>query len=88
MNEYALNAPIGDSHMLRLREMTEPQLRTTMSAAGRAAGWELPRGTLFVVLAFDDPGVAQYISNARRVDVVRALREAADRLEARQEIPR
>lgn len=56
----------------RLSDMTEPELREG----------------LFVLVAFDDPGLAQYISNCDRDNMVRSLRECADRLEAREDVTR
>jgi hypothetical protein len=80
--------------MRHLRDMTEPELRAYM---GMLAGVvesmmpaaDNPRGrALFVTLVFDDPGLAQYVSNCDRSTMVRALRECADRLESREDVPR
>jgi ribosomal protein S27AE len=73
----------------KLRDMTEPELAAAMRGAADAALSRLPRGTLFVLLAFDSgPGVAQYICNAEREGIIRTLRETADRLERREEVDR
>lgn len=72
----------------RLRDMTEPELAALMKRAARLVDTVLPPGTLFTLLAYDDPGVAQYISKGSREDCIRALRECADRLEARGMIER
>jgi len=69
---------------MQLRDLTEPQLKAVMGAAFNAVRRELPPGTLFCVLAFDDPGLAQYVCNAQRPEVIRAFRETADRLERKQ----
>jgi hypothetical protein len=71
-----------------LCEMTEPELAATMRRAADAVKAALPPGTLFALLAFDDPGVAQYIANCERRDVIRAMRECADRMEGRETIER
>jgi hypothetical protein len=79
----------------RLIDMTELQLRNCMTRVARAVEHELPPGcgprgkALFVVLAFeDDPGIAQYVRNCQRSDIIKALRETADRLEQRQDVTR
>jgi hypothetical protein len=76
----------------RLEDMTEPELGSLMRQAARQVvrvadelGVEKP---LFVLLIFNDPEVAQYIANCDRADVVKALREAADRLEGKQDVVR
>lgn len=74
--------------MKRFRDMTEPELRDTMNSAARAVAARLPEKSLFVLLSFDDPEVAQYVSNAARSDIIRAMRETADRLEAREDVTR
>jgi len=44
-------------------------------------------GFALVVFEFDKPGLGNYISNAQRADMITALRELADRLESRSDIP-
>jgi hypothetical protein len=44
-------------------------------------------GFTLLIFNFNAPGVSNYISNANRADMVKALRETADRLERREEIP-
>jgi len=68
--------------------MTEKELAELFNRVARRIHHMLPTRTLFVLLAFNEPGVAQYVSNARRVDIIKALRETADRLEGREDIPR
>lgn len=47
----------------------------------------LPKDFVFTILVFplNEPGVSNYISNANRSDMIKALREVADRLEAKQD---
>jgi hypothetical protein len=78
--------------MKALEFMTEAELAELMTTCGKqlevvcaVLGAEKPR---FVLLLFNDPSVAQYISNCERQDVIKALREAADRFERQQVIPR
>jgi hypothetical protein len=75
--------------MQKLIDMTEPELGSLMRQAARQVvsvandlGVEKP---LFVLLLFNDPQVAQYIANCDRSDVIKAMRETADRLERRQD---
>jgi hypothetical protein len=80
--------------MRALRDMTEPELKTYMRMLAEATESIMPAGpsasgrSLFVILVFDDPGLAQYVSNCDRENMVQALRECADRLESREDIPR
>lgn len=74
--------------MTPLRDMTEPQLRRFMHNLARRTVEMLPPGTLFVTLAFEESQFAQYVSNAEREGIIEALRETADRLERREDIPR
>jgi hypothetical protein len=78
--------------MKKLEYMTEPELRDLMNAtclaieaAADICGVEKPR---FVVVLFNDPAVAQYAANCQREDVIKAMRETADRLEHRQDVER
>lgn len=74
-----------------LRDFTEPELFELMSAVAGRVKATVPAGCLFTVLVFEQgggPGVSQYVSNAQRSDMVKALREAADRLDRREDIPR
>jgi hypothetical protein len=45
------------------------------------------KGWALLVFDFYQPGISNYISNAKRADMIKALREAADRLEKNQDIP-
>ncbi len=78
----------------RLRDMTEPELRTYMDllpTATESVMADIPGRNgkaLFVLLVFDDPGLVQYVANCERADVIKALREVADRLESREDLAR
>lgn len=78
--------------MKLLKDMTEPELRHTMSTLARQIvttatmlGVEKP---MFVLLLFNDPAVAQYVANCERKGVIEALLEAAGRLQRNEDIPR
>ena len=80
------------SELKKLKYLTEPDLRELMDAMGNqikavsaVLGVEPP---LFVLLLFNDPEIAQYVSNCNRSDVVKALKEAASRLENREDVER
>jgi hypothetical protein len=44
-------------------------------------------GFALIVFDFFKPGTGNYISNAQRADMIKTLRETADRLERRQDMP-
>ncbi len=44
-------------------------------------------GFALLWFTFNDDGVGNYLSNASREDMIKALRETADRLEQNQDIP-
>ena len=78
--------------MKLIQDLTEPELRGVMNAlatnvvrTAETLGVEKP---LFILLLFNDPKLTQYVANADRSTVVEALREAADRLERREDVPR
>jgi hypothetical protein len=75
-----------------LRDMTEPELKELMDAMGKqivavAAVLEVEKPH-FALLLFNDPEIAQYVCNCERSDVIKAFREAADRLEGRETLDR
>jgi hypothetical protein len=74
--------------MKDLNEMTEPELRELFDNLALTIQERLPDETLFVLLAFDEPGVTQYVSNATRKSIIQAMREGADRLERLEDIKR
>ena len=78
--------------MKKIEFMTEVELENymrilakSMEATTTMLDIEKP---LFVLLIFNDPKVAQYISNCQREDTVAALRETANRLEKKQTVER
>lgn len=71
-----------------LEDMTEPELRSLMTRCGDALKTVLGAKTQFALVVFDDPKVAQYISSCTRDTMILAMRETADRLERRQDVPR
>ena len=77
---------------MKLEDMTEPELKTLMNACGKALMAEAVKHgvgkPLFALLLFNDPKVAQYIGNCERKTMIEALREAADRLESREDVTR
>jgi hypothetical protein len=73
--------------MKPLSDMNEVELAALMRRVADAVKAELPTKTLYFVVAFDEPGVAQYIGNANRRDIIKAMRETADRLESRDAEP-
>lgn len=44
-------------------------------------------GFALIVFKFNEPGIGNYISNGKREDMITALREAAERLENKEDIP-
>lgn len=74
--------------MKALDHMTEPELAALMRSCADGIKSKLPTGTLFVLVVFDEPGTAQYISNGRREDVIDGMIETAVRLAAKQDVPR
>lgn len=78
--------------MKRLEDMTEPELARLMTSMAKAVekvaevlGVEKPH---FALVVFNDPRVGQYVANCERRPMIAALRETADRLEAREDVPR
>lgn len=77
--------------------MTEQELSTVLSECAKAVTSvlrsyvALPPGVTrhqFVLVAFDDPKVAQYASSCTRESMIEVMRETADRLERKQDVPR
>ena len=73
-----------------LENMTELALARITRNVCVAIKERLPPDTRFCVLyfQFNELGITQYGSNCEREDMIKALREAADRLEKRQDTPR
>jgi hypothetical protein len=76
--------------MKPLEDMTQPELRHLTTQILDAVKARLPADTGFCVLFWPvgTHGVAQYGSNANRADMIACLRETADRLERREDVPR
>jgi len=76
--------------MKSLDDMTEPELRDLFNRVARAIDGMLPDGTGFVLIAapFGPEGVGQYVANGDREDCIRWMRETADRLDGREDVPR
>jgi hypothetical protein len=90
-----MNTPDPNAGLMRLKHMTEPQLKNYFRALGNVVERALPpmegghHGKCnFVLLVADESNIAQYLANCRREDMVKFLRETADRLEQREDIPR
>lgn len=71
-----------------LRDMTEPELRTLFDRIALGVRSQLPPGTLFTLIAFDASGIGQYASNARRGDMIKAVREFTEALEQMEDVTR
>jgi len=65
----------------RLSDLNAQGVEHYMNLVGQATRSVMPDGALFVVLVFGD-GQAHYVSNANRDEMVAALREIADQVEA------
>lgn len=52
---------------------------------GDAKGEDAQTGFCLLVYGHGAPGIANYVSNSRRADMIQALRETADRLERNQD---
>lgn len=77
---------------VEIENMSEPELAELMNLLARQVGQtckarhvEPPK---FALLLFNDPAVAQYVANCDRSDIIEAMRECADRLEQKQDVPR
>lgn len=75
-----------------IQDMTEVELTELLSACANqlkvvCAVLEV-ESPLFVLLLFNDPAIGQYVSNCNRSDMVKALREAANRLESNDYLER
>ncbi len=74
--------------MKPLDDMTEPELRRFLSGIAKMIQNRLPPGELFCLITFGAKQIGQYICNAQRHGVIKALREFADRLEKHEDVPR
>lgn len=78
-----------NKHLKDLDESTLHELLIETSHAIKATfncfGIEMP---LFALIVFNDPKATQYIANCQREDMIDAMRETANRLERKQDVPR
>jgi hypothetical protein len=83
--------------MKLLRDMTEPELREFFTTIARDIEERLPPGParggkkcMFALIVADsvEHGAGQYVSNIVREDCIKLLRETADRIASREDIPR
>ncbi len=70
----------------QLSNMTEPELKRLLTDIANHI--KTSTDSLFMVVLFDEPGVAQYISNAKREDCIRAMEETALRFKKKEIIER
>ena len=77
-----------EAQMRPFSDWTEGELKHLFSELARGIEQCLPPGTLFALLTFDPDRIGQYVSNAVREDILRSLREFADRLERNQDVTR
>lgn len=74
-----------------VEHMDEVELRGMMNDVSRSiemAGLRHGVKPLFAVVVFNDPEVAQYAANCQRQDMIRAMKETAQRLERKQDVTR
>lgn len=70
------------------QQLIEEALGHIASAIEETINYEFGKmGFALLVFDFGKPGISNYISNAQRSDMIAALRETADRLESKQDIP-
>lgn len=69
---------------------TEETMRQIASGLNQAIKENIGEnlGFIFILFEFGKPGISNYISNAERDDVIVGLREAADKLEQKLDVPR
>jgi hypothetical protein len=69
-------------------DQTEQIMRTIATGIDTAMKeFEPKMGFCLLVFPFGNPGIGNYIGNADRSDMIKVLRETADRLEANEDIP-
>lgn len=70
------------------QQQIEEALKHIASAIEYTINYEFGKmGFALIVFDFNQPGISNYISNAKRADMIKSLRETADRLEKRQDLP-
>jgi hypothetical protein len=68
--------------MKLIADMSNDDITHYMSLMGRATAEVVPPDAMFCLIVFDPKQKAHYVSNARRLEIPKALRELADSLEA------
>jgi hypothetical protein len=71
----------------RVEDMDEPEIESLLNGVGGILKRMLP-GQLWCLVVFGDDGIGQYVSNAQRAGVISNLRDFADALESREDVPR
>lgn len=80
-----------------LEQMTEPELRAVFDYVGDGVLTLLKNASVdsvdggpnrFVLVVFDDPKIAQYVSSCTRETMILALKQMVERLEAGQVVTR
>lgn len=70
------------------QQQIEKALRHIAGAIQDTIDYEFGKmGFALLVFDFNNPGISNYISNADRQDMIKSLRETADRLERNHDIP-
>lgn len=73
---------------LQMQLITEEIMRELGVSINGAIREYFPNsGFVLLVFPFNNPGIANYLSNAERQSMVVALKEAAKRLEGHEDIP-
>jgi hypothetical protein len=89
---YGISYVVGASMKKRLEDMTEPEIKQMMTDIGHGIDFQLSRHLIgkpmFTLIVFNDPKVGQYLSNCERPSMIVALKEVAERLEKKQDVPR
>lgn len=71
-----------------MQQITEEIMRELGSNINAAVKEFFPgSGFALLVFPFNNPGISNYISNAKRDSIILALRESAHRLEQREDTP-
>ena len=75
----------GAQHQMYTEEIMRALGSGISDALGKTIGKDY--GFTLLVFPFGREGISNYISNANRAEIISMLRETADRLEARQDMP-
>jgi hypothetical protein len=73
---------------IEMQQATEEVMRELGININAAINHYFPRsGFVLIVFPFNRPGISNYISNAERSSMIKALKETTGRLEQREDIP-